>query len=294
LANRVPRGLFKENPGFGALVGNPPFGGKNSISTLGGDCYIPYLQKIHEQSHGASDLVAHFFRRAFYLLRKKGTFGLIATNTIAQGDTRHTGLRWICTRGGTIFEAQKRYKWPAGAAVIVSIVHVVKSTYSGVRLLDQKVAERISAFLFHRGGDEDPLPLRENAGKSFQGCILLGLGFTFDDTNPEATPISEMHRLIAKDPRNAERIFPYIGGEELNETPNQIHQRYVIDFGEMSEADARKKADLFARIEAKVKPQRLSQKDKGAKEKWWQFIRPRPELRRAIEGLERVLASKRE
>ena len=28
-----------------------------------------------------------------------------------------------------------------------------------------------------------------------------------------------MQRLIAKDPRNAERIFPYIGGEEVNDCP---------------------------------------------------------------------------
>ena len=28
-----------------------------------------------------------------------------------------------------------------------------------------------------------------------------------------------MHELIAKDPRNAERIFPYIGGQEVNDSP---------------------------------------------------------------------------
>jgi hypothetical protein len=39
-----------------------------------------------------------------------------------------------------------------------------------------------------------------------------------------------MHRLIAKDPRNAERIFPYIGGEEVNDSPTHAHHRYVINF----------------------------------------------------------------
>ena len=29
-----------------------------------------------------------------------------------------------------------------------------------------------------------------------------------------------MHELIASNPRNAERIFPYIGGEEINDEPN--------------------------------------------------------------------------
>ena len=55
-----------------------------------------------------------------------GAFGLIATNTIGQGDTRSTGLRWICNHGGTIYAARKRLKWPGEAAVVVSVVHVHK------------------------------------------------------------------------------------------------------------------------------------------------------------------------
>jgi hypothetical protein len=285
-----PEVFSRENSGFDGFIGNPPFGGKNTISALGGESYIPYLQAIHQESHGASDLVAHFFRRAFSLLRTNGTFGLIATNTISQGDTRHTGLRWICTHGGTIFEARRRYKWPAGAAVIVCVVHIIKGPYSGVCLLDDRPAERVSAFLFHRGGDEAPSPLKENESKSFQGCILLGMGFTFDDTNPEATPISEMEALIAKDPCNKGRIFPYIGGEELNNSPTQAFHRYAIDFNDMSEAEARGWPDLMDIVEAKVKPVRLPLKREALVRRWWQYAEKRPGLRRAVFGLDRVLA----
>ena len=52
--------------------------------------------------------------------------GLIATNTIAQGDTRGTGLRFICNNGGVIYNATRRYKWPGMAAVVVSVVHIMK------------------------------------------------------------------------------------------------------------------------------------------------------------------------
>lgn len=156
-------------------------------------------------------------------------------------------------------------------------------------LLDGRPVEKITAFLFAKGGSEDPKTLLANAGKSFQGSIVLGMGFTFDDTNPDATPIAEMHRLIAKDPRYAEVIFPYIGGEEVNSSPTHAHHRYVINFGEMSETEARAYPDLMAIVEEKVKPERMIVKDKGAKEKWWQFIRPRPELQRAIQGIPRVL-----
>jgi hypothetical protein len=131
--------------------------------------------------------------------------------------------------------------------------------------------------------------LLANADKSFVGSYVLGMGFTFDDTTDEATPIAEIHRLIKKDPRNAERIFPYIGGQEVNSSPTHHHHRYVINFGEMSEEDARNYPDLMAIVEEKVKPERLAQKDKGAKEKWWQFIRTRPELRKAIAQDDKVL-----
>jgi hypothetical protein len=235
--------------------------------------------------------VAHFYRRAFELLRRDGAFGLIATNTIGQGDTRTTGLHWICTHGGTVYDARRRMKWPGLAAVVVSIVHVVKGEAAGARL-DGREVERITAYLFHAGGHESPCVLRTNEGKAFLGSKVYGQGFTFDDTETKgvASPLSEMQRLIEKDPRNAERIFPYIGGEEVNTSPTHAHHRYVIDFGERSEEECRKRwPDLIAIVETRVKPERLKQNDKGAKQKWWQFIRPRPELRAAIANLDRVL-----
>src|SRR5206468_1482273 len=115
-----------------------------------------------------------------------------------------TGLRWICKHGGAIYEARKRLRWPGTSAVVVSVLHVRKGPTPSQPKLDGRPVERISAFLFHTRGDEDPPPLCANDGKSFQGSILLGMGFTFDDENEEATPLAEMQRLIEKDPKNAE------------------------------------------------------------------------------------------
>ena len=107
-----PEVFEREDPGFDAVVGNPPFAGKNTIAASNAAGYPDWLKQLHVRSHGNADLVAHFFRRAFGLLRSGGTFGLIATNTIRQGDTRSTGLRWICTNGGQIYHARRRLKWP--------------------------------------------------------------------------------------------------------------------------------------------------------------------------------------
>ena len=79
---------WKVTGGFDVIVGNPPFAGKNTLIAAHADYYLDWLKSLNEGAHGNSDLIAHFFRRAFILLREGGCFGLIATNTIGQGDTR--------------------------------------------------------------------------------------------------------------------------------------------------------------------------------------------------------------
>ena len=283
--------------GFDVIVGNPPFAGKNTIIEGHAAGYLDWLKLIHAESHGNSDLAAHFFRRAFTLLKPGGCFGLIATNTIGQGDTRSTGLRWICGNGGVIYRARKRYKWPGQAAVIVSVVHIHKGSLAGPYHLDGHTVDRITAYLFHAGGSEDPQTLAANEGKSFIGSYVLGMGFTFDDTDKKgvASPLAEMHRLIAKDPRNAERIFPYIGGEEVNDSPTHAHHRYVINFedfplrreGDAASADkvAADWPDLLAIVQDRVKGKRASH----STAEWWHYERDRDELYGAIHSLDHAL-----
>ncbi len=322
-----PEVFDRENPGFDAIVGNPPFAGKNTTIAVNAAHYLDWLQTLHEGAHGNSDIVAHFFRRTYGLLREGGCLGLLATNTIRQGDTRATGLRPIRQLGGTIYSARRRYKWPGEAAVVVSVVHIAKSDLSGPCKLDGRQVPVITAFLFHDGGDDDPQPVRANANKSFQGSIVLGMGFTFDDADKKgvANPIRLMHELIAKEPRNAERIFPYIGGEEVNDSPTHAHHRYVINFEDFPRArdpklpswqefDERQRRemlrngvvpidyprrvaadwpDLLKIVEEKVKPARASDNRESYRRYWWRFAERRGSLYAGIEGSERVLVISR-
>ena len=293
----------RNDPGFDAFVGNPPFAGKNTIAEGSPDGILDWYKQLHPESHGNADLVAHFFRRCFDLLRPGGSLGLIATNTIAQGDTRSTGLRWICheDQKGTIYAARKRYKWPGVAAVVVSVVHLLKGPYGGRKLLDGRPVEKITAFLFANGGSEDPKQLATNAGKSFVGSYVLGMGFTFDDSGPAdddtpglPSPIATMERLIAENPKNAEVIFPYIGGEEVNSSPTHAHHRYVINFGERSEEECRREwPGLMAIVERKVKPGRLAQNREIRTRHWWRFGETCPALYSTIADSSFVLAISR-
>ena len=318
------------NPGFDAIVGNPPFAGKNTLLNGHREGYLDWLQALHAGAHGNADLVAHFVRRAFALLRTGGCFGLIATNTVGQGDTRESGLRAVIEAGGSILRAVRRLPWPGEAAVIVSVMHVFKGGPARSPVLDGRQVRRISAYLVEGDLDANPARLAANGGRAFQGCILLGTGFTFDDAaaakGKPASTESEMRRLIAKDSRNAERIFPYLGGEEMNTDPRHAHRRWCIDFNDfplrrermakrwaaMSEGEriachrtglvpedypeavAADWPDLLEIVERLVKPEREKLKntgiDKRRKTFWWQFASNSSTMRRAIFGLKRVHA----
>jgi hypothetical protein len=320
-----PEVFGRENGGFDAIVGNPPFAGKNTTVGWNRDGYVDWLKTLHEGAHGSSDLVAHFFLRAFGLLRDGGVFGLIATNKIGQGDTRETGLTTVIANGGVILRALRRLKWPGEAAVVVSIVHIVKGV-AATPTLDGRPVQRISAYLVEGDLDRAPARLAANARKAFQGSIVLGIGFTFDDgaaAKGEAESLATMRALVAKHRHNFERVFPFIGGEEVNTSPTHAHHRYVIDFAdfplrrddgldpwEFATSEQRHGwlregivpndyprpvaadwPDLLAIVERMVKPGRLKVKDGPGRNLWWRFLRRRDRLYTTIAPLDRLLVT---
>ena len=289
-----PEVFTRSNGGFDAIVGNPPFAGKNTLSKGNARNYLPWLQALHDGAHGNADLVAHFFRRGFALLRDGAVFGLIATNTIRQGDTRASGLTNIISGGGAILRATRRLKWPGEAAVVVSVVHIVRGKALSP-MLDGRPVRRISAYLVEGDLDTSPMALAANSGKAFVGSYVLGAGFTFDDVaaaKGEAESLATMKALIAKNPRNAERIFPYIGGEEVNNSPTHAHHRYVIDFGAMDENQIRATwPDLLAIVETRVKPKRMEQASIVNPDRWWMHARSAEKLYKTITCIPHVLAT---
>jgi N-6 DNA Methylase len=318
-----PEVFLRNNPGFDAIVGNPPFLGGKSISTRLGDQYSYWLEQLHPEGSRSADLVAHFFRRAFELVSQIGTFGLIATKTIRQGDTRETGLQTILTNGGTILRATRRLKWPGEASVVVSVLTVGKRP--GIAVLDGRSFSRISAYLVEGDFDRSPARLAENFRRAFIGSFLLGMGFTFDDVAASKGEAESIARFIqlTKSSRNSERILPFIGGEEVNTDPRQAHRRYAIDFfdrplrrdpmlssWEMMDESERAKCrvsgivpqdydgevaedwpDLIEIVRRRVKPERDGQKRKALRERWWQYADKRPGLSHALKSLPRVLVT---
>ncbi len=269
-----------------AVIGNPPFAGKNGISRVNGADYLDWLKVIHVESHGNADLSAHFFRRADSLLGAHGTIGLIATNTIAQGDTRASGLRPLLARGYLVFDATRSMSWPGTAAVTVSVVHLAKGAPAlrvASRRLDGLVVGDINSRLRGKPERPDPVSLSANAGMSFVGFYVLGMGFTLTR--------EERADLVRNNRKNGERTFPYLGGKEVNTSPTQDFERYVISFGQMELEEAKRWPELLSIVRERVKPERDKNKRDVRRNHWWRFGETAPALCAALGGTKRCLVT---
>ena len=276
-----PEVFDRPTPGFDAFVGNPPFMGGTRMSEVYGMAYFQWLVNQYPHCEHHCDLVAYFFRRCFHFLNPGGSFGLIATNTISQGDTREGGLREILRLGGTIYSARTRMKWPGLAAVTVSTVNVIKSHSLNDIALDGKAVSRISAYLLMGDSDDSPFRLTSNPYFSL-GCKIYGQGFLFDDEDPNCTPIEVMNRILSEHPEYASHVLPYIGGEELNSHPRQMHSRYAINLSDVQEeVDLARWADLRQIVISKVRPERellgSNPNNVPLKRRWWAYQAHRPE-----------------
>jgi hypothetical protein len=280
-------------PGFDAVIGNPPYLGGQKITGIHGTDYRDHLVRQRGRGvRGSADLVAYMLLTAAAITRRDhGELGLITTNTIAQGGTREVGLDQLVQDGLDLHGAVKSAKWPTRAVNLeYSIVWAThRRRGSGVRAVsDGTQVAKITASLDPSGRvDGNPERLVANRGIAFQGSIVLGLGFTMSE--------AEARALIQRDPRNAEVLFPYLNGEDLNSRPDCSASRWVVNFFDWPEERAQEYPECWATVEEKVRPERalLMGRNATATDRarhWWRYGRRADGLYLAIAHLDRVLA----
>ncbi len=269
--------------GFDAFVGNPPFlGGRRIRSTLGESLLNWLTLSLFVESSGNADLCAFFFLRAYSLLRPSACLGLLATNTISQGDTRQTGLDSLCKQGGCIYNATRSRIWPGHAAVAVSVVHCTKQISVTPCLLDNQLVERISSYLEAASETAGtPFRLAGNRGISHIGSVVNGMGWLLQPQDALA--------LIQQDSRNSEVLFPYLIGSDLNSTPDTSPKRWTINFFDWPIKRAQSYPVPFETVQAKVKPHRDTVRRTAYKERWWHYAERQERLYEAISELPRTL-----
>jgi len=259
-----PEVFLDGRAGFDAFMSNPPFIGGRRIREMLGDAYRDALYAFYPGSSGNADYSAFFFLRAYANLRSNGALGLIATNTIAQGDTRRTGLDVIVERGGIIFKATNNQPWPGQAAVSVNIVHTARREFSPPFILDGRTVEHISSLLDSRQTTGEPHVLATNSERCFQGSVVVGVGFILE---PE-----EAKALLNANPMNRNVLFPYINAEDLNNTPDQSATRWIINFFDWPLEQAEQYTEPMRIVRERVKPQRDEVRRKAHREYWWHYV----------------------
>lgn len=268
--------------GFHAFIGNPPYLGGARISGSFGDDFLAYLLATNESSIGNADFSSFFVRRYYTLLLACGTAGFITTNSIAKGETRESGLQFLLDSGVTIFRANKSLSWPGSANVIVSVVHLVKTNWGGIYYLDDEPVSGISSFLDSHVVQFKPERLKENLGIVFRGPTVGGEGFIVSS--------EERQEILGVLRKCEEVIKPFITGQDINQNPAQISDRWAIDFGDMEEDQAKSYKPCWDRLYSTVRLQRHGNKIKQREIYWWKYIGRQEKLYKAIGDREFVLA----
>jgi hypothetical protein len=259
---RCADALFCDWPAADLILGNPPFQSKNKLGAALGAAYVERLRRQHPQVPGRADYCVYWFRRAHDALPPGGRAGLVGTNTIRENDSRRGGLDHVVATGGTITAAVSTMVWPGAAAVHVSVVNWIKGEQEGPRRLSWQTGDtpgspwaevaldRIPASLSPRPDvtTAQPLGAVVRAGACAQGQTHGHEGFLLS--------AAEARALCAADPRNAEVIFPYLTGADLLAARGGRPTRWIVDFHPRAEAEARRYALPFQRIEALVQPAR--------------------------------------
>ena len=277
-----------DRPGFDAILGNPPYlGGKKITPALGFDYRAFLVEDIGSGRRGNADLVIYFLLNAARL--SQHTVGLLTTNTAAQGDSREIGLEYLTEIAKwRLVRAVRSAKWPSKSANLqFSAIYLDRDATNGspavldgapVRRIgpDLRVASRVTG---------SPHRLRASQNMAFQGSVVLGMGFVLTH--------SEADEMVAADPKNAEVIFPYLNGRDLNDSPDQRASRRIINFFDWTEEHAQRYALPFRHVAQRVRPERATKDAKKYPKmvnEWWRYWNERPGLYAALAGLDQAIA----
>jgi type II restriction/modification system DNA methylase subunit YeeA len=282
-------GTPAEWPRADVIIGNPPFlGNKKMIAELG-EAYTLQLRKAWPEVPGGVDLVCYWFAKSWEMMvaGKTARAGLVATNSVRSGKNRDV-LSPIVERG-SVFQAWSDEDWTVdGAAVRVSLVCFEKERRHHAILDGQPVPVIFADLSGQRGGVDltTAQRMRANRNIAYQGPVKVGPFDIEGDTarlwltaplNPNGRP-------------NADVVRPLLNGMDITRRPSD---RWIVDFGTLSENDAAAYEAPFEYTHATVKPVRDTNRRERRRLIWWQHGETVPGIKRAATGLARAIFTPR-
>jgi hypothetical protein len=292
-----------EWPDVDFIVGNPPFVGQQRMRRAFGDGYVEALRAAYSDLPETIDYVVYWWAKAARLLcsRSVRRFGLITTNSVAQSLNRKALAPFFDGENRLhIAFAVPDHPWvdsADGAAVRISMTVAELGAGSGTLLA--VTAESASGFdlpvvsystrtgvispSLGIGANVDALSsLKANAGLAIKGFELGSQGFLLDSV--------EAKQWLRSDPSLREVLRPYVIGKDLK---LGRCARHVIDFGGKTETEARAYARAYQHVVDHVRPERTTNRETRTASKWWLFRRAGSDLRAALSGLDRFIATTR-
>jgi hypothetical protein len=294
------------------IVGNPPFiGGKDIRRTLG-DGYAEALRQSYPDVPNAADFVVYWWHKAAARVRAGSTrrFGFITTNSLSQTFNQRLLAHHLAARPAlSILLAIPDHPWVKpldgadrkalrnAAAVRIAMTVGGSGRHDG-RLLkvveerrghgdaaevcfDEQVG-RIHADLTVGADVTTTLPLKANSRLCSPGVKLHGSAFIVTPQQAERLGLGRVAGL-------ERHIRPYLNGRDLTGVSRGA---MVIDLFNLTEEDVRRRfPEVYQWILERVKPERDANNRDTYRRNWWTFGEPRRELRPALAGLSRYIAT---
>jgi type II restriction/modification system DNA methylase subunit YeeA len=273
-----------EWPRVDFIVGNPPFLGGGFLRKELGDDYVTRLFATYgDRLPNFSDLCCYWFEkaRAQIVAGKCRRAGLLATQGIRGGANREV-LKRIKESGDIFFAVSDREWILEGANVHVSLVGFDDGEEK-VRTLDGSPAATINANLTSTADITQARPLKANLGVCFMGPSPKA---PFDISEETARAMLQAGGNVHGRP-NSDVIRRVQSGVDLTRGDRGV---WTIDFGLMGLDDAAKYEAPFEYVVREIKPIRVGRKSQTNKS-WWQYERPRVDLRQALKELHRSIAT---
>lgn len=269
------------------IIGNPPFLGYSRLRSELGHEYVEKLFRLYgERVSNQSDLCCYWFEKARSAVqfKKSNRVGLLATQAIRGGKNRDA-LNAI-KKTGDIFFAESDRKWILdGVSVHVSMIGFDDGSEKRIQL-DGKLVIGINPNLTSNANVTSAKRLTENRGIGFVGGFKFG---SFDIDNQTAIGLlctPSMHKLP-----NSQVVRPWVNGLDI------LRRRpfsWIIDFGaRISIEEARLFDAPFALALERVKPERDQMRREGRRVRWWIHGEAAGNLRAAVLGLPRFIATPR-
>ena len=285
------------------IVGNPPFIGPALMREDLGDGYAETLRAAYPAVPESADFVLYWWHKAAELTRagRVKRFGLITTNSLRQTFARRVVQAQLSAEPPlSLLFAIPDHPWVdtvEGAAVRIAMTVGEAGEHSG-ELLEvageepqpggsEKVSfkshsGKISADLTTGADVTTTVALKANENLTSRGMMLFGDGFI---VTPEETAKLGLGKI-----RGLEKVIHrYRNGRDLADKPRGA---FVIDLFGLTPNQVRDKyPEVYQHIFTRVKPERDSNRDKTIRENWWIFGRPRTEIRPALVGITRYIAT---